>query len=186
MGLRRTDLLDTLATSCKTLVGFTESGVDLRAACAPSSHRSGRKQAATRRPIARIPLTGNPPEAEAGVGTQSQCGNLHADSFHGPRTGSALTLTESNREAITKQQMFATMTGNRSEDVFNSLEASSVLKNGHGLLAPPSKSPTDLPRPVDNIKADRLEELGIMLIANALVTLFDDGIELIRPGTTDG
>ena len=82
--------------------------------------------------------------------------------------------------------MFATMTGNRSEDVFNSMEASSVLKNGHGLLAPPFKSPTDLPRPVDNIKADRLEEHAIMLVANAMITLFDDDIELIRPGTKDG
>ncbi len=82
--------------------------------------------------------------------------------------------------------MFTTMTGNRSKDVLDSMEASSVLKHGHGLLAPPSKSPTDLPRPVDNIKADRLEELGIMLIANAVVTLFNDGIELIRPGTKDG
>ena len=78
------------------------------------------------------------------------------------------------------------MAGNRSEGVFDSMESRPVLKNGHGLLAPPSKSPTNLPRPVDNIKADRLEEHAIMLVANAMITLFDDDIELIRLGRRDG
>ena len=61
-----------------------------------------------------------------------------------------------------------------------------MFEDGHGLLAPPSESPTDLPGPVDIVKGNRLKELSIMLTASAVVTLFDDAVEFIRLGPING